>query len=113
MIERSEYILKTIHDISKEGREIRSESLTDLKGIITHSQIKKVPAKKEPKKEIPSIPVDQVKGVGQKASALKDSGIKTAADLAYAKPQELVKIKGIGDATSKKLIAAAKELLGI
>jgi hypothetical protein len=111
MIERSEEILKTIEKLSKKGREMRFESLTSLKGIIQHSQIKKVPAKEEPKKEIPSIPVDQVKGVGQKAVALKKTGINTATDLAFAKPEELVKIKGIGDVTAKKLIAAAKDLV--
>lgn len=112
MITRSEEILKTIQKLSKKGREIRVESLTNLKGIIKHSEIKKVPVKEEPKKEIPSIPVGDVKGVGQKAAVLEEVGIKTATDLAYAKPQDLVKIKGIGEASAKKLITAAKELLG-
>ena len=111
LINRSEEILKTIDNLSKKGREIRVESLTNLKGIIKHSEIKKVPVKEEPTKEIPSIPIGDVKGVGQKAEALKESGIKTATDLAFAKIDELVKIKGIGEATARKLIAAAKELL--
>lgn len=111
MITRSEEILKTIEKISKKGREIRSESLTNLKGIIKHSEIKKVPVKEEPTKEIPSIPIRDVKGVGQKAEVMIEAGIKTAADLAFAKIDDLVKIKGIGDATAKKLIAAAKEML--
>ena len=111
MIERSEEILKTILKLSKKEREIRTDSLVNLKGIIKHSEIKKVPAREEPKKEIPSIPVEKVKGVGQKATALKDAGIKTATDLAYVKPQDLVKIKGIGEASAKKLVAAAKELI--
>jgi transcription termination factor NusA len=111
MIERSEDVLKTIQKLTKKGREIRADSLTNLKGIIKHSEIKKVPTKEEPKKEIPTIPVDKVKGVGQKASALIDAGFKSATDLAYADPKELVKLKGIGDATAKKLITAAKELI--
>jgi DNA uptake protein ComE-like DNA-binding protein len=111
MISRSEDILKTIDKLSKKGREIRSESLINLKGIIKHSEIKKVPAKEEPTKEIPTIPVEKVKGVGQKAEALKNAGIKTAADLSFAKIEELVKLKGIGEATAKKLIATAKELI--
>ncbi|MHA1954247.1 MAG: helix-hairpin-helix domain-containing protein [Candidatus Heimdallarchaeaceae archaeon] len=111
MIERSEEILKTIQKLSEKGREIRTDSLTNLKGIIQHSEIKKVPSKEEPKKEIPFVPVDKVKGVGQKAATLKEVGIKSATDLAYSKPKDLVTIKGIGEASAKKLIAAAKELI--
>ncbi|MCG3226767.1 MAG: hypothetical protein H7645_07600 [Candidatus Heimdallarchaeota archaeon] len=113
MIVRSEEIIKTIQKLSKKGREIRTDSLTNLKGIIQHSEIKKVPSKEKPKKEIPSISVEKVKGVGQKAALLKDVGIKTATDLAYAKLQNLVKIKGIGEASAKKLIAASRELIEV
>ncbi|NPD88205.1 MAG: hypothetical protein HGN29_05760 [Asgard group archaeon] len=111
MIERSEEILKTIQKLSKNGREIRTDSLTKLNGIIKHSVIKKVPSKEEQKKEILTIPVEKIKGVGQKASSLKEAGFKSASELAFAKPKDLAKIKGIGEASAKKLIAAAKELI--
>jgi transcription termination factor NusA len=112
MIETSEEILKTIDKLKKNEREIRSENLTNLKGIIKHAQAKVVPVQKEePKKELVAIPVDKIKGVGQKAAAMIEAGFKTAADVAYASIDDLVKIKGIGQASAVKLIESAKELL--
>lgn len=112
MIETSEDILKTIDKLKKNEREIRAENLTNLKGIIKHAQAKVVPVQKEePKKELVAIPVEKIKGVGQKAAAMKEAGFKTVADVAYASIDDLVRIKGIGQATAVKIIEAAKELL--
>ena len=57
------------------------------------------------------IPVENVKGVGQKAQALREAGIKTAEKLAKTSIDDLVKIKGIGATTASKLIENAKTLL--
>jgi hypothetical protein len=112
MVTRSEDILKTISDIGKKDRTIRTEHLGRIKGIIEYSKVKTVPAKKEKTKaKIASFPIEQVKGVGQKAADLRKAGFKDASQLALAKPEEITHIKGIGPASAKKLIDSAKELL--
>ena len=112
MIETSEEIIKTIDKLKKKEREVRTENLINLKGIIKHAQTKVIPIQKdEPKKELVVIPGEKIKGVGQKASDMKKAGLKTVADVAYASVDDLVKIKGIGQATATKFIEAAKELL--
>ena len=112
MIKRSEDILKQIEDISKKDKTIRIEHLGRIKGIIEYSKIKTVPAKEEKiKAKIASIPIEQVKGVGQKATELKKAGFKDASQLALAIPEDLTHIKGIGPTSAKKLIESAKDLL--
>ncbi|TMV06363.1 helix-hairpin-helix domain-containing protein [Ruegeria sediminis] len=57
-------------------------------------------------------PVTDVRGVGKAlGEVLIAHGYKTAADLAGATPEQLVKVPRIGTARAPVLIAAAKELL--
>ncbi len=110
MVRRSEDILKTIKKIKKTERDLRTFKLKELKGIL--SPIKaKMPVKVAMKVVKERIPIENVKGVGQKSQALRDAGINTAEELANTSPAELVKIKGIGAATAPKLIENAKTLL--
>jgi len=112
MINQSEDILKTITDLSKKNKSIRTEHLGRIKGIIEYTKIKTVPVKKDKvKAKIASFPIEKVKGVGQKAAELRKVGFKDASQLALAKVEELTPIKGIGPASAKKLIESAKELL--
>jgi len=112
MINRSEDILKTITDLSKKDKSIRTEHLGRIKGIIEYSKIKTVPMKKDKAKaKIASFPIEKVKGVGQKAVELRKAGFKDASQLALAKVEELTPIKGVGPVSAKKLIESAKELL--
>jgi DNA uptake protein ComE-like DNA-binding protein len=112
MVNRSEDILKTITDLSKKNKGIRTEHLGRIKGIIEYTKIKTVPVKKDKAKaKIASFPIEKVKGVGQKAVELRKAGFKDASQLALAKVEELTPIKGIGPASAKKLIESAKELL--
>ncbi len=111
MIERSEDILKTVTKLNKAEREIREDGLRNLRGIITHSQMKVVPPAEEKKEVAITIPIEEVKGGGQKAAAIKEMGYKSAEELSLATPEELAKIKGIGPASAQKLIDAAKEML--
>jgi hypothetical protein len=112
MISQSENILKSMKNIKKKDKDLRIKSLGIFRGIMEHSQIKTVPASEiEAKTKIENIPIEKVKGVGQKATALKEAGYATAVDLSIAKTEDLIKIKGIGTATAPKLILAAKELI--
>ncbi|MCG3260353.1 MAG: hypothetical protein H7644_11430 [Candidatus Heimdallarchaeota archaeon] len=112
MINRSEDILKTIADLSKKNKGIRTEHLGRIRGIIEYTKIKTVPVKKDKVKvKIASFPIEKVKGVGQKAGELRKAGFRDASQLALAKVEELTPIKGIGPASAKKLIESAKELL--
>jgi DNA uptake protein ComE-like DNA-binding protein len=112
MITRSEDILKSMKDLNKSNKDLRIDYLGKFKGIMEHSQIKTIPTSdKELKSKVKNIPIEKVKGVGQKAEALKAAGYATAVDLSIAKEDDLVKIKGIGPATAPKLIQAAKDLI--
>ncbi len=112
MITRSEDILKTVQDLRKTDKDLRLKNLGKFKGIMAHSQLKTVPASdKDLKKKISNIPIDKVKGVGQKTVALIEAGYTTAVDLSIASADDLVKLKGIGAATAPKLIQAAKDLV--
>lgn len=110
MVRRSEDILKTIRKIKKADRSLRTSKLIDLKETLSPAKAK-MPVKVAKKVVKKGIPVENVKGVGQKAQALRDAGIKTAEELAIASPDDLVKIKGIGAATAPKLIENANTLL--
>ena len=110
MVRRSEDILKPIKNIKKTERDLRTSKLKELKTVLGPVKAK-MPVKVAKKVVKEGIPVENVKGVGQKAQALIEAGIKTAEELAIASPEDLVKIKGIGAATAPKLIENAKTLL--
>ncbi|MCE7741213.1 MAG: hypothetical protein GOP50_02030 [Candidatus Heimdallarchaeota archaeon] len=112
MITRSEDILKSVKDLKKKDKDFRTNNLGRFRGIMEHSQLKTVPASdKAIKTKISNIPIEKVKGVGQKAVALKEAGYSTAVDLSIASADDLVKLKGIGATTAPKLIQAAKDLI--
>ena len=86
----------------------------------------KPPAREEkpiPKKEVdqpkpPAKPkalkvdVSEIKGVGAKtAMLLKEGGFDTVDKIASTKVEDLTKVPGIGDATAKKMIDEAKNIL--
>ncbi|MFW9897943.1 MAG: helix-hairpin-helix domain-containing protein [Candidatus Thorarchaeota archaeon] len=54
--------------------------------------------------------MEDVKGLGKKAENLKDAGIDSVENLANAKVDDLIKIKGIGKASAQKFIDNAKKL---
>ncbi len=110
MVRRSEDILKTIKKMKKAERDLRTSKLKKLKEILGPAKAK-MPVKVAKKVVKKGIPVETVKGVGQKAQALRGAGIKTAEELANASSDELVKIKGIGASTASKLIESATTLL--
>jgi len=56
--------------------------------------------------------LEDVKGIGKKVDVIKEGGIDSVEKLAESKPEDLTSLKGIGEATAKKLIKAAKDLLG-
>ena len=112
MITRSEDILRNVKDLKKNDISLRIENLGKFRGIMAHSQLKTVPAsEKTIKTKIANIPIEKVKGVGQKAAILKEAGYATAVDLSIANVKDLVKIKGVGQTTAPKLIQAAKDLV--
>ncbi|GAI87510.1 unnamed protein product [marine sediment metagenome] len=106
MIIRSQDIVKTIDTMPVKEKKLRMTKLGDYRKKLAVTE-KKVIEKKVKK----AIPIGNVKGVGQKAEILKQAGIKTAKDLAKAKIEQLMKLKGIGEATAKKLINNAKEAI--
>ncbi len=106
MIIRSQDLVKTIDTMSVKEKKHRMTKLGDYKKILAVTE-KKVIEKKVKK----TIPIGNIKGVGQKADILKQKGIKTAKDLAKAKIEQLMELKGIGEATAKKLINNAKEAI--
>lgn len=110
MVRRSEDILKPIKKIKKADKDLRASKLKELKEILSPLKVK-TPVKKSKKVVKEGTPVENVKGVGQKAQVLREAGIKTAEELANTSSDELVKIKGIGAATAPKLIENAKTLL--
>ncbi len=57
------------------------------------------------------LKLEDVKGLGKKAKSLKETGIDSVEKLANAKLEELLEIKGIGEASAQKYIDNAKELL--
>ncbi len=59
---------------------------------------------------IMSFKLEDVKGLGKKAENLKDAGIDSVENLANAKVDDLIKIKGIGKASAQKFIDNAKKL---
>lgn len=55
--------------------------------------------------------LEQLSGVGKKTLAnLREAGINTIDDILKAKPEDLIKIKGIGKKKAKSLIEEAKKL---
>jgi len=110
MVRRSEDILKTIRKLKKAERDLRTSKLKNLKAILSPAKAM-MPVKVAMKVVKEGIPVETVKGVGQKSQALREAGIRTAEELANASSDELVKIKGIGASTATKLIENAKTLL--
>ena len=76
---------------------------------------KKEPKKKKKAKELEveemAMPISVLPGVGKKTlEALKKSGFKEVENIAKAKIEDLVKIKGLGKKTAEKILDAAKEL---
>lgn len=55
--------------------------------------------------------LSDVKGLGKKAEALIEAGIDSVEKLAASKKEDLVDLKGIGEATAEKIIESAKELI--
>ena len=86
----------------------------DLEGEMLRSEIEatKKPAdeKKIADKKSASITLEDVKGLGPaKIAALKEAGIKDAQALAQADEKTVSEVEGIGEATAKKFIEAAKK----
>ncbi|MCU0651637.1 MAG: transcription termination factor NusA [Candidatus Omnitrophica bacterium] len=67
---------------------------------------------KKEKKEKKAASLEDLSGVGEKTlTILKDAGFKNAEDIAKAKLEDLVNLKGIGEKKAEKLIAEAKKLI--
>lgn len=58
-----------------------------------------------------TVSIESLPGVGEKTLAsLKEAGFKALADIASAKLEDLIKVKGIGEKKAEKLIQEAKKL---
>ena len=55
--------------------------------------------------------LEDIKGLGKKAENLREAGIDSVEKLSTMKAEDLIDIKGIGQATAQKIIDNAKELL--
>jgi len=67
--------------------------------------------KKEKKGAKPSASLNELDGVGAKTlELLKGAGFKDLSDIAAAKLEDLVAVKGIGEKKAQKLIEQAKKL---
>ena len=58
-----------------------------------------------------SLKLEDVKGLGKKIETLKEAGIDTVEKLASANVEDLLELKGIGEASAKKYISNAKEIV--
>ena len=81
---------------------------------VAAAEVKKEAPKEEKKekKEKKGISLEELSGVGEKTlTILKEAGFKNAEDIAKAKLEDLVNLKGIGEKKAEKLIAEAKKLI--
>ena len=60
-----------------------------------------------------SLKLEDVKGLGKKIETLKEAGIDTVEKLASANIEDLLELKGIGEASAKKYISNAKEIVEV
>ena len=58
-----------------------------------------------------SLKLEDVKGLGKKIETLKEAGIDTVEKLASANVEDLLELKGIGEASATKYINNAKDLV--
>ncbi len=76
-------------------------------------QKKQKPAAEEGEAAAAGIPLEEIKGVGEKTMAsLQEAGFKTAEDIVNADILEIVKVKGIGEKRAEKIKEAAKKAIG-
>jgi len=74
-------------------------------------ETKKTKKAKKAKKAKAGTPIEELSGVGEKIlEGLKAAGFSTAEEIAAAKPEDLLQVKGIGEKKAEKLIAEAKKL---
>lgn len=98
--------------IGKKGQNVRLASKLIGYEIDIKSKSKLEKAEEE-KPKLAILPISELPGVGKKIlEALGGAGIKDIDDLAEAKLEDLLKIKGVGKKTAEKILAAAKELKG-
>jgi N utilization substance protein A len=96
--------------IGKKGQNVRLAS--KLLGLEIDVR-SKTPAKeaRAPVSEAAALPISELPGVGKKIlESLKEAGLNNVNDLAKAKIEDLLKLKGIGKKTAEKILDAAKEL---
>ena len=101
----------------KEAPKARKKPKTDQPKPPTREE-KPVPKKEVDQPKPPAKPkvlkvdVSEIKGVGAKtAMLLKEGGFDTVDKIASTKVEDLTKVPGIGDATAKKMIDEAKNIL--
>jgi len=74
-------------------------------------KVKEVKGEKAAPKEKQVADLEDLTGVGEKTlTKLQAAGFKTIDDLLKAKPEDLIKVEGIGEKKAKKLIGEAKKL---
>jgi len=102
--------------IGKHGQNVRLASRLigwelDIRTKATASAEAKKEKEEKKEKEAVVSP-EQLRGVGEKILAsLKEAGFNSIEDIAKAKGEDLIKIKGIGQKKAEKLIAQARGLI--
>ncbi|MDD5432776.1 MAG: transcription termination factor NusA [Candidatus Omnitrophica bacterium] len=89
--------------------DIRTKTTSAAAGAKKEEAKKEVVEQAQEVKEGTSI--EELPGVGEKTlSSLKDAGINSVEDILNSNPEDLTKIKGIGQKKAEKLIEEAKKL---
>lgn len=95
----------------KEGIAEGQKAPEEAKAGTEQEKAQKQPKARKKKKEKEGIPLEELKGVGEKTlEALREAGVKSLTDVLDAGTEGLVKIKGIGEKKAQNLIAQAKKL---
>ena len=96
-----------------EVKEEKPAPKKEEEAVKPEAEVKAEPQPKAPvKPKATKVNVSDIKGVGAKtAMLLKENGFDTVKKIASTKVEELTKVPGVGDATAKKMIDEAKNLL--
>ncbi|MFH0913483.1 MAG: transcription termination factor NusA [Candidatus Omnitrophota bacterium] len=102
--------------IGKHGQNVRLASRLvgwelDIRKKETTEALTKKEAAGKLEKEIKEVsPLEQLSGIGEKTlQNLSAAGFKTIEDIAKAKVEDLIEVKGIGEKKAKKIIGEAKK----
>jgi N utilization substance protein A len=92
--------------------DIRSKG-AEAAAAAKEAEVKKAEREEEAKEEVVSgVSLEDLSGVGEKTlENLKAAGFKNVEDIVRVSPEELTKVKGIGEKRAEKLVAEARRLM--